>query len=326
MISSARSFPDRKHLSNAEGHWLRVVLIGLVGYLFLIAGYAQQSALRSVTGTAKARVDVVTDVLKISFDTEGGTVVRTVFLKTPAKGGFPQNAVLLDESPNRIYVAQTGLIGGAFPNHKTAMTVSGERVLNDGANELVVKFESPDFSGIKLVKTYTFKRGSYAVRVKHDVLNIGTVPVSPMLYLQLVRDGNREAPDQRSSYDTFTGPAIFTDTKKYQRVEFSDIERGKADIEKISPYGYVAMVQHYFATAWLLPDGVIRENFVRKVDANLYAVGMITSLKDIAPGTIKSVEARLFIGPREESLTRPLRLDALQDDGWVLNVLQKLKR
>ncbi len=115
--------------------------------------------------------------------------------------------MLLDESPNRIYVAQTGLIGGAFPNHKTAMTVSGERVLNDGANELVVKFESPDFSGIKLVKTYTFKRGSYAVRVKHDVLNIGTVPVSPMLYLQLVRDGNREAPDQRSSYDTFTGPA-----------------------------------------------------------------------------------------------------------------------
>lgn len=299
--------------------------MGLAGYFFLIAGYAQQSTLRSVAGSPKVRVDVMTDVLKVSFDTVGGTVVRTEFLKSPAKGGLPQNAVLLDESRNRVYLAQTGLIGGAFPNHKTVMAVSGERVLRDGETELVLKFESPEINGIKLVKTYTLQRGSYALDVRHEVWNASSAPVSPLLYLQLVRDGNREAPDQRSSYDTFTGPAIFTGPKKYQRVEFRDIEKGTAEVEKTSSIGYVAMVQHYFASAWILPDGVVRENFVRKVDANLYAVGMITSLKDIGPGTTKSVEARLFIGPREENVTRPLRLDAMQDDGWALKMLQKLK-
>ena len=126
------------------------------------------------------------------------------------------------------------------------MTFSGERVLKDGANELVMRFQSPDLGGVRLVETYTLARGSYAIRVKHEVVNTGTVPVSPQLYLQLVRDGNKP-PGESSFYSTFTGPAVYTDAKKYQKVEFSDIEKGKADIEKTSPNGYVAMVQHYFA-------------------------------------------------------------------------------
>jgi len=138
--------------------------------------------------------------------------------------------------------------------------------------------------------------------------------------------GNKEAVDQQSPYATFTGPAIYTAAKKYQRVEFHEIESGRVVVETSSPYGYVAMVQHYFASAWLLGDGVFRENFVRKVDTNLYAVGMITKLNDIAPGATATVEARLFIGPRVESVTTPLRLEAMQDDGWLLTLLQKLKQ
>jgi YidC/Oxa1 family membrane protein insertase len=69
--------------------------------------------------------------------------------------------------------------------------------------------------------------------------------VTPQLYLQLVRDGNK--PEGESSfYSTFTGPAVYTNEKKYQKVEFSDIEKNKIDIEKSSNDGYVAMVQHYF--------------------------------------------------------------------------------
>ena len=85
-----------------------------------------------------------------------------------------------------------------------------------------------------------------------------SAPVSPQLYLQLVRDGNK-LPGESAFYSTFTGPAVYTDAKKYQKVEFSDIEKGKAEIEKTSPNGYVAMVQHYFASAWLLADGVVRD-------------------------------------------------------------------
>src|SRR5665811_1929473 len=119
--------------------------------------------------------------------------------------------------------------------------------------------------------------------VKHEVINTGTSVVSPQLYLQLVRDGNKPL-GESSFYSTFTGPAIYTDAKKYQKVDFKDIEKNKVDIEKSAQNGYIAMVQHYFASAWLLADGIKRDLFMRKVDANLYAVGMITPLDNIAPG------------------------------------------
>ena len=271
----------------------------------------------------RERIEVTTDVLKLTFDTQGGTIIRSEFLKHADLNDTQKATVLLDESRDRVYVAQTGLIGGAFPNHKTPMSFSGERVLKDGANELVLKFQSPDLGGVRLIETYTLSRGSYAVRVKHEVVNTGTAPVSPQLYLQLVRDGNKP-PGESSFYSTFTGPAVYTDAKKYQKVEFSDIEKGKAEIEKTSSTGYVAMVQHYFASAWMLADGLVREYFVRKVDNNLFAVGMITPLKDIAPGATQSVESRFFVGPQEEKVLESLApgLELVKDYGW-LTILAK---
>ena len=137
------------------------------------------------------------------------------------------------------------------------------------------------------------------------MVNTGTAPVSPQLYMQLVRDGNKP-PGESSFYSTFTGPAVYTEAKKYHKVDFKDIESGKAEIDKSSPNGYVAMVQHYFATAWLLADGIQREMFVRKVDTNLYAVGMITSLGEIAPGQTKALDSRLFAGPQIETMMEKL--------------------
>ncbi len=277
----------------------------------------------AVAAAPRERIEVTTDVLKLTFDTQGGTIIRSEFLKHADLNDTQKATVLLDESRDRVYVAQTGLIGGAFPNHKTPMSFSGERVLKDGANELVLKFQSPDLGGVRLIETYTLSRGSYAVRVKHEVVNTGTAPVSPQLYLQLVRDGNKP-PGESSFYSTFTGPAVYTDAKKYQKVEFSDIEKGKAEIEKTSSTGYVAMVQHYFASAWLLAEGVAREYFVRKVDNNLFAVGMITPLKDIAPGATQSVESRFFVGPQEEKMLESLApgLELVKDYGW-LTILAK---
>jgi YidC/Oxa1 family membrane protein insertase len=235
---------------------------------------------------------------------------------------------LLDETKERTYLAQTGLIagaaGGAFPTHKSVMTVApGERTLADGAQELVIRFESPAVGGVKLVKTYTLARGAYAAVVKHEVFNVGTVAVSPQLYLQLVRDGNKPL-GESSFYSTFTGPAIYTEAKKYQKVEFSDIEKNKVDIEKTAENGYVAMVQHYFASAWLLGDGIKRDLFMRKVDTNLYAVGMITTLDNIAPGTSRAVDAKFFAGPQEEKVLESLTpgLELVKDYGW-LTILAK---
>jgi YidC/Oxa1 family membrane protein insertase len=128
---------------------------------------------------------------------------------------------LLDESRDRVYVAQTGLIGGAngvaYATHKTPMAFSGERDLKEGKDALSVRFESADVGGLKLVKTYTLHRASYDIKVKHEVINTGAAAVSPQLYVQLVRDGNKPA-GESAFYSTFTGPAIYTEAKKYNKI------------------------------------------------------------------------------------------------------------
>ena len=270
-------------------------------------------------------IDVETDLYKLRFDSEGGSLVHAELLEHPDLIDAKKNFVLLDESKDRVYVAQTGLIGGQLPTHKSPMRFAGERQLAKGQNELVLRFESDEVGGVKLVKTYTLQRGSYAIGVKHEVLNRGSAAVSPQLYLQLVRDGNKPA-GESSFYSTFTGPAIYTEAKKYHKVEFSDIEKNKAEIDKTSNNGYVAMVQHYFASAWLLGEGIERENFVRKVDNNLFAVGMIAPLGEVAPGQSKALASQLFVGPQEEKKLEALApgLELLKDYGWLAMLAKPL--
>lgn len=273
---------------------------------------------------AREQVVVTTDVLRLTFDSEGGSLTHAELLKYADMADKSKNFLLFDQSSERIYTAQTGLIGGNFPTHKTLMTAApGARTLQDGENTLTVRFESPEMDGVKLIKTWTIQRGAYAVTVQHDVMNTGSASTSPQLYLQLVRDGNKP-PGESSIYSTFTGPAVYTSEKKYQKVEFKKIEEGKVDIEKTSADGYVAMVQHYFASAWLLGDGIQRDLFMRKVDTNLYSVGMITPLGDIAPGTSKTLDARLFAGPQIEKNLESLSpgLELVKDYGW-LTILAK---
>ncbi len=289
-----------------------------------VAGPSQvPTSATTPVATAPQRIEVSTDVLKLSFDTEGGSLVRSEFLKFGDTIDQQKPFVLLDESKARVYLAQTGLIGGPFASHKTPMQFTGERELKAGQNELNLTFESADTGGLKLIKTYTLTRGSYAIKVSHKVVNTGTAPAAPQLYVQLVRDGNK--PEGESAfYMTFTGPAIYTDAKKFQKIEFSDIEKSKAEFEKTTQQGYVAMVQHYFASAWLLPENTYRENFARKVDTNLYAVGMITPLNEVAPGQSKSMDVTLFVGPQEEKMLEALApgLELVKDYGW-LTVLAK---
>ena len=273
---------------------------------------------------AREQVEVTTDVLRLKFDSEGGSLTHAELLKYADMADKSQNFVLFDESAQRVYVAQTGLIGGNYPNHKTVMTVvPGARQLKDGQDSLTVRFESPEMDGIKLVKTWTIQRGAYAVAVQHEVINSGSASASPQLYLQLVRDGNKP-PGESSIYSTFTGPAVYTSEKKYQKVEFKKIDEGKVDIEKSGTDGYVAMVQHYFASAWLLADGLPRDLFMRKVDTNLYSVGMITPLGTLAPGASKTLDANLFAGPQIEKSMESLTpgLELVKDYGW-LTILAK---
>jgi YidC/Oxa1 family membrane protein insertase len=280
-------------------------------------------------GAVAQRYEVTTDVFKLVFNSEGGSLIGAELLKhaeatRQSKDQSEKPFTLLTQGGEHIYVAQTGLIGGNFPTHKTPMTLVGNpTALTDGQNELQVRFESAEVGGVKLVKTYTLTRGSYDIGVQHEVLNAGGQTVTPQLYLQLVRDGSKLS-SETPFYSTFTGPAVYTNEKKYQKIEFANIEKNKAEFIKSSSDGYVAMVQHYFASAWLLGDGVARENFARKIDNNLFAVGSITALTAIEPGQSKGVQARLFLGPQEEKVLETIApgLELVKDYGW-LTILAK---
>ena len=273
------------------------------------------------------RVEISTDVLKLTFDTQGGSLLRAELLKHADVLRPGQNVVLFDDSKERVYLGQTGLIGStsseAWPTHKSAMRFSGPTALKEGEDQLTFQFQSLDAGDVSLVKTYTLTRGSYVLTLQHDITNNSAAAISPQLYVQLVRDGNK-LEGESAFYSTFTGPAVFTNEKKYQKVDFEDIEKGKADFEKQTSQGYVAMVQHFFASAWLLDDAQNRTNFARKIDTNLYAVGMVAPLASIGPGDKLSHTARLFAGPQEEKILEAtyVGLELVKDYGW-LTILSK---
>jgi YidC/Oxa1 family membrane protein insertase len=287
----------------------------------------------TATAPSAQRIEVSSDVLKLVFSTEGGNVVRAELsqhddtLVGKDDKSASRKIVLLDESKDRIYLAQSGLVGmvgqPALPNHKSAMTFSGDRTLKDGQNELTVRFESADLGGIKLVKTYTVVRGAYDIAVKHEIINSSAAPVSAQLYMQLVRDGNKPA-GESSFYSTFTGPVVYTAEKKYQKAEFSDIEKNKTDFQKETTGGYVAMVQHYFASAWLMVDGDKREMYMQKVDTNLYSVGAKMGMESVASGATVLKQVKLFVGPQVEHKLEALYpgLELTKDYGW-LTILAK---
>jgi len=298
---------------------------GVPGAMASASGGAATAPAVATPGAAAApgeRVELVTDRVKATFDTVGGTLVRLELLDYRDNADRRRNIVLFEHDAQRLYLAQTGLIaaqpGLELPNHLTPMTVQpGPRTLAAGAQTLQLRFEGRSAAGVRLAKTYTLERGSYTIGVRHEVFNEGSAPVSPQLYLQLARDGQPPA-GESSFYFTFTGPAVYTEQGKFQKIKFEDIEKGKADFVKQADDGWVAMVQHYFASAWLLPGHSPREFRVAKVADNQYTVALVTPLGEVAPGASKGQDATLFAGPQEEKKLAALApgLELVKDYGW----------
>ncbi len=293
------------------------------------AGVAQAAASAAAVGE---KVTVTTDLVKATLDSKGGDLVHLELLKHTDLTDANKHVVLFDQTAQRVYLAQSGLFstqpGVSLPNHLTVMSVvPGERTLRDGANTLNVTFESPDVGGVKLIKTYTFTRGDYTVAVSHTLRNTSAAPVSPKLYLQLSRDGRVEGNTSAFMGPTaYTGPAIYTDASHFHKVEFSDIDKAKAEYDKSADNGWVGMVQHYFASAWLVNAKSPREFAVDRIDANpsnfnlpLYRVQMVFPLGELAPGAEQKHESVLFAGPQEGKKLETLApgLDLIKDYGWL---------
>ena len=270
------------------------------------------------------RVLVTTDFLSVELDTQGGDIRNVTLLKHGAHGDTNRAFTLMQEKAGAYFVAQSGLLGQNLPNHTAIWSASREKFDLGGDEKLEVALTNNDAPGIAVTKIYTFKRGSYVIDVRHDIKNDTGAPILAKAYFQFLRDGN--APEGESTGNnpftgvvTFTGPAIYTELKKYQKVSFSDIDKDKQEFVKEASDGWVAMVQHYFVSAWLPATGMKREFFTKKVSDKLYSAGVIVPVGAIDSGVTGGISMPLYVGPQEQEGLKKLApgLDLVVDYGWL---------
>lgn len=271
-------------------------------------------------------VPFTTDVYSGEIDTRGGTLSK-LSLINKGNGKQPDLVItLFDHTADHTYLARTGLLGGDFPNHTDIYTPVPNQPhdLTGDAKSFSLSFESPVKGGVKVVKTYTFTRGSYVIGVDTKIVNVGSTPVTPTVYMELVRD-SQPVETPRFSH-TFIGPAVYTNQHHFQKMTFSDVDKNKQDYATSADNGWIAMVQHYFATAWIPQEGVKRDIYVEKIDPSLYRVGVKEAVPTIAPGQSADVSARLFAGPEEERMLEGIApgLELVKDYGWVTIIAKPL--
>jgi YidC/Oxa1 family membrane protein insertase len=283
------------------------------------AGTAPAAPVAGVPAVASAETFTVsTDLLKATISAQGGDLVNLELLKYKEHDNKDKNFVLLDARHQ--YFAQSGLIGEGLPTHRSSFKrVDGATTLADGADELKIRLEATAANGIKVAKVLTFKRGSYLIDVAWEVANGSDKAFAPHAYFQLQRDDIAPA-GETAMVSTFTGPAVYTDAEKYQKVDFSSVADNKAKFAKTADNGWLAMVQHYFVTAWVPREKTQREYYMRKLEGvNAYQAGVIVPMAEIAPGAKGEAAVSFYAGPQEQSVLKQVApgLDLVVDYGWL---------
>lgn len=264
-----------------------------------------------------AKAVVTTDLYVAEIVSVGGKLVRLELKEHRDSVDKSKSFLLFGEEHD--YRGESGLIGEGLPNHKTNWQLTaGEYALKDGENELRLKLEAIAGNGAKITKTYVFTRGSYEI----ELLQEGA-PAGIWAYYQIVRDGKPTEGSQGGmmGVSTFTGPAVYTVADKFQKVNFEDIEKGKAKFASKADNGWLAMVQHYFVAAWLLPEKVEREFYMDKLGDNRYSAGVKVPVGADGKSSIK-----LYAGPQIQKNLEQVApgLALVVDYGWLTMIAAPL--
>jgi len=264
------------------------------------------------------RINVQTDVFKAEIDTVGGDLRSLALLKHHEADDKTKPFVLYEDKGPRINIAQSGLIGDGLPNHKQTYTSQASAYkIGETDKQVQVRLTWSDAAGISVNKIFTFYKGSYLIDITYEISNLSGNRITPHAYYQWLRDGKAPIGDPKF-VTTYTGPAIYTDKEKFQKVDFSDIDKGKEKYPKQSNDGWVAMLQHYFFSAWLPAENVQREFYAKKI-GGLYTAGVIIPVGVIEPGAKSSTKMVLYAGPQEQDNISKLApgLDLVVDYGML---------
>lgn len=269
------------------------------------------------------RVTVSTDLFEAEIDTTGGDLRRLVLNKHRAAHTKDGNFVLMDDAQKpMLYVAQTGLLGEGLPNHKSPFTSKiNHYTLADGATSQEVRLTWAG-NGITVDKVYTFHRGSYVIDVAYQINNGSESAITPSAYYQIVHDSKSK--QGSALMPTFTGGAYYTDVSKFKKIKFADM--AKDDLAVTSKDGWIGIIEHYFASAWIPQTGVSRELTTKKLAEDIFAVRAVMPAINIAAGTNAAINARLFAGPQTHAdlVAAAPGLEFAVDYGWLTVVAKPL--
>ncbi|NOI59790.1 membrane protein insertase YidC [Vibrio coralliilyticus] len=280
---------------------------------------AQQASAKTIT--------VTTDVLTLSIDTVGGDVITADLNQYSAELDSSDPFVLLKNEPGHQFIAQSGLVGpqgiDLSSSNRPAYSVNADSfILEDGQDELRIPM-TYQANGLEYTKTFIVKRGSYAVDVEYDVVNNSGNNATFGMYAHL-RQNLMDAGGS-ITMPTYRGGAYSTEETRYKKYSFDDMQDRNLSITLPDGQGWAAMIQHYFASAWI-PRNEPGTNLYTRVIGNLGDIGVRMPNKTIATGDSAKFNATLWVGPKlqqEMAETAP-NLDLVVDYGWLWFIAKPL--
>lgn len=253
--------------------------------------------------TSNRVISVHTDVFDVQIDLRGGDVVRGALPKFPLTIDQPDVPFLLVD-PRNSFSAQTGLIGRNGTDTaagRPLFTASSDRYEMDDNETLTVDLTLPNENGLNLTKRFIFSKGNYLIRVEYLIDNQSSEPWQAAMFAQLKRDDAKPLGSDVAGMglQPYVGAATFSTEGPYTKLSFDDVadETYKAQIEG----GYMALVQHYFVTAWVPgSEGTYTYQGRKLRDKNIYLFGFTGPVQQVNPGNSATLAADLYIGPKDQ--------------------------
>ena len=259
----------------------------------------------AIAPSSGERIKLVTDVLEVTVNTEGGVIERVAFLKHRDTLDKTLPYTLLQNGDGHLHVAQSGLLGEGLPNHRSMFVPQpGLRTLEGAAQKLELELKTRSAEGIEVIKRISLERGSYLIDVGFTIKNGGAKALESHAYFQLLRDSNPPA-GQHAMVSSYTGPVVYNEQDKFTKLEFGDIDKGKLRFAKNADNGWIGMLEHYFVAAWLPREGepkLAREFYAKKsaADAKHYIAGLLVPVGSIPSGGEGRIAVPLYAGPQEQ--------------------------
>ena len=296
-----------------------------------LASQAITESARSDTESVSGQlITVHTDTLEVMIDLNGGDVVGTALKSYPKTLAAPNDPfVLLERNAQRTYIAQSGIVGSDGIDSKERATYASQQAFYElGANEsleVALTYAGPN-NRLDVTKRFLFTRGSHIVTVVHDVTNTSSEAANITPFAQIKRDSSKAPAGSESSMgmQPFLGSALTQPDQRFAKFDFEDMAEDpfKADLTG----GWVAMLQHYFVSAWVPnPDQTYRYR-TRQTQAGFNIIGYTGPAISVAPSETLSVTNRLYTGPKNQSVLSDLapHLDLVVDYGWLWWIAQPL--